>query len=1326
MAGITHYIKATTFIVYKITMKTENTKPSANATSKAIVTEVVLTAEEAADKTANESPPKSVSIWALYKYAEKRDKILLFFGLLTGIAAGACMPIMCVLVGCAIDSFSMKYTTEEVLTNASEKALWIVYNSLVMFFFSMIAEGCWIAIGERLGIRVRILCLEAIMNKSVTWFDISKPQELPSKIGSLVMRYQGGIGEKVGKVLMSGSMFVAGVIVAFLYGWKFALSLLAIYPLTVLAAKRMGTARTSKAGSLRRAYSRCAGYAEEALSAVRTVYAFCAEQFEKSKYVKELFIAQQAAISNARSFGAAIGLLNFSVILTEGLGFFIGSYFIQYDVYNSESGRNYSCASVITVFFAGMFAMISLGLISPALGGVEEAKQAAYDIYEIISSEQTEEVVVEGRYRIPPEMFTGRIEFKNVTFSYPAKPDVKVLKNFSMVFEPGYMTGICGETGSGKSTIIQLIERFYKPTDGVIEVDGVNINTLELKWWRETIGFVGQEPVLFNTSIKNNIAYGKEGADIEEITEAARSANAMEFIERLDNKFDTETGTGGGQLSGGQKQRIAIARALVRKPKIILLDEATSALDTTSERKVQEAFWSIQKEGKIAAIVVAHRLSTIKSANKILVLNQGTIAEQGTDAELRALGGIYANLCKLQDIASDNNAKSGDDSVDSIKLEIVSTELNNHAQSSANHQENVKDAIDYQNISSGAEVAVPETQKSHKSQIWAENWKHKYHLIFAIILSILAGYNQPISGSLLGMVTFDLLQIDKATLRTKVNEDFIGYIVSGVGIFFVQLGMYWLFGIVNAKVSANLRERLYGHILSMDVGWFDKPQNQPYALNYMLATETENINGVVERVACTFIQATSAFFISLGIAFYFSYKMTAIIIGSVPVLIFSEAMHTRFHIGFAKQNEALYKKPMEIISEAVKNFRTVASFSNEQRIVHMYRDALGGPLKSLQLKAMVSGFLYGVCQMIPMLIYAEVFYLAAWFLVRYHEDPRDTFVAAYSLCFTALELGTLQQYGPDVGKAWSALSTVYGILDQKTSITAPDQAPRQEVTGKIEFENVQFKYPTRGESVLQGLSMTVEPGQKITIVGSSGSGKSTIIQLLERFYDVSGGKILIDGVNIKEYPLSKLREIIGYVPQEPYLFDETIEENVKYSKQDATEPEIREACKIADAISFIERDLPEAKKAENSSNNINEQQSKEAGLVQEQSIQISMYGDIGKGFKRKVGVKGSLLSGGQKQRLAIARAILKKPKIMLFDEATSALDSETESEVQKALNRVSDGRTSITVAHRLSAVGDEGIIFVLDNGKIVESGQKKELIEKKGYFYKLYGNSVAV
>ncbi len=1294
-------------------MKTEQngTDPEAKIESPAITEHKMPENKDVIKKPEELKNSEKVTLCNLYRFAGHTENVLLLIGCIAALAAGVCPPLMGIVFGSAMNSYGSQ--NSDPMAKIKTQCLRMIYVGIASLVFSALSEMCWTSAGERLGVKVRGLYLEAILKKEISWFDVNRPQELPTKVASLITKYQSGIGEKVGKVFISISMFIAGIVVAFVYGWQLALVLMAVYPLTVLAARMISVATTRGLESSKRGYEKCGGYAEEALCAIRTVYAFCAESIEKEKYMKELDGAQEAMISNSRFLGVAVGLINLSMSLSHGFGYLAGSFFIEYGVHNSLYDKDYDTAVVLTVFFSGMFAMFSLGMIAPQLQVIGDAQAAAFDIYKVIDSvaKTPEEIASEKHETIPVEKFKGRIEFHNVTFYYPMRPDVKVLDNFNMVFTEGTMTGVCGETGSGKSTIIQLIERFYKPSSGTITVDGVDISDLDLKWWRGMIGYVGQEPVLFNSTVGINIKYGKEDATQAEIEAAAEKANCTEYIKRLENKFDTATGAEGGQLSGGQKQRIAIARALIKDPRIMLLDEATSALDATSERKVHEAFTKMQKDNGLTVITIAHRLSTIQNADKIIVLHDGVLKEEGTDKELRTKNTIYANLCRLQEGESTNDEEEADvEKLGEPKKLSIKRKSSVHE----NKEEKKEEAKLTPEQEAEKQKKMAEIAKDYKSKLWAESWKHACPLVCAVGLSAVAGYYMPVNGMLFGMVSLDLQEQSNSELRRKIDLDFMGFMICGFSMFCIAFGMISMFGYVAANVTHSLREQLYIHIFKMDVGWFDLPANIPSTLNSVLAEGTENINGVVRLILGTMIQTFSSLFVALGIGFGFSWKMSLILLGCVPIVGAAGFIQAKFHVGFARLNEELYKVSMSILSESVKNFRTVASFSSEPRVMKMYTDSLQGPLKISQKMAMMSGILFGIGQMMPLLVYSGLFYFAARFMVDYGDNPRNTFVAVYSLLFAASAIGQIQQHAPDMGKAYSSLFSVYGILGQETKIQNPPEPTNNEIKGRIEFKNVTFKYPTRNDYVLKDFNLTIEPGQKVAVVGVSGSGKSTIVQLLERFYDVEKGEILLDGVNIRKYKLEDLRRSVGFVPQEPVLFDSTIEDNVKYGTPNASREEVMDACKVADAYDFIMKDET---KHDEVVLTIDKPMDTQKGLKDEI--------DMGKGIERKVGAKGSLLSGGQKQRLAIARAVLKQPKIMLFDEATSALDSETEKIVQKALERVSVGRTSVVIAHRLGTIGDNDTIFVLENGKIVETGNKKELNEKKGSFHKMYGGVMA-
>jgi len=1258
---------------------------------------------------------KLAPFFSLYKYASGTETTLIIIGAIASIAFGACPPLISIIFGGAIGDFDPLAGPEETLRRVIKQCLLMIWLGIAALGLSALSEITWTAAGERLGVKVRTLYLESVMKKSIPWFDENRPQELPTKISSLVAKYQGGIGEKVGKIVISIAMGIVGLIISFIYGWQLALVLLGLSPITMFAAVLLGFANSRTMETTKRGYAKCGGYAEEALSAIRTVYAFCAEQFEKNKYLSQLSRAQDAMVGNSKIVGIAVGLINLAMSLTHGLGYLLGSFFIQYKVYNYYHKKDYNCAYVMTVFFAVLFAMMSLGMIAPQLKNVTEARMAAYDIYELIDSvkDAEEKEAAYGRIQIPDDKFKGKIEFKNVTFRYPSRKDVKVLDNFSFVFEEGKMTGICGETGSGKSTIIQLIERFYYPDSGEILIDGYDLKTLDIKWWRGMIGYVGQEPVLFNSSIEDNIRYATDKATFEEIKIAAAQANLDKFIETLPNKYATIAGAEGSQISGGQKQRIAIARALLKKPKILLLDEATSALDNSSELQVQESFNKIQQKMGMTILAIAHRLSTIKKADKILVLHDGVIAEEGTDKELRDKNTIYANLCRLQnvEIASPEEVEL---SVEGLSMSRRKSSMHEEKKEQPEEKKEVQPTKEQQEATA---KAMAEKAKQYSSRLWSENWNHCCLVVSGIFLAALTGVNMPAIGILFGMVSIDLLEPDESELRRKVNLDFIGFISVGVGSMIVFFFMIWVFGYIAAQVTYKLRGDLYNHIFKMHVGWFDLPTNTPSSLNSTLAEGTEHINGVIVMIAGTMIQSLSALIFGLAISFGFSWKMALFVLACVPPMAAATFVHAKFHIGFAAKNEELYKGSMGILTESVKNFRTVASFCSEQRVIKAYSDALAEPLASSQYAAIITGILFGIGQLIPYLVYAGLFYFAAYFQTEYGDDPKNTFVAVYSLLFAAQSIGQSQQYAPDMGKAYAALFSIYGIQDQLPAITSPEKPVKNEIKGKIEFKNVCFKYPTRDKPLLIDFSCTIEAGKKYAIVGISGSGKTTIIQLIERFYDVESGEILIDGVNIKDYSLADLRHAIGYVPQEPVLFDSTIEQNVKYGKADATHEEIEKACEIADAAEFIEK----SEIAQGT-----EMLATVQRFVDMENSEIKENFELGTGYGRRVGAKGAHLSGGQKQRVAIARAVLKNPKIMLFDEATSALDSGTEKVVQRSLKNVSQGRTTIVIAHRLGTIEEDDTIIVLEKGKVAEMGSKKELLEKKGNFYKLYGSTSAV
>ena len=1102
-------------------------------------------------------PP--VSFCGMYKYAGGIDYILMFFGILCSVAYGCAMPMIAILFGDLIQAFepSEDRTDDDMVEDVQAAAFKMLYLGIISFFLAMGIVVFWMNLGERIGVIYRRLYLESILKHDVSWFDLNKPQELPTKMATHCMSVTKAVGEKVGMVLMSLTMCVVGAIVGFAYGWKLCLCCIGLVPFIMMAGALMTITMEKTETMNKKAYQKSGGYAQEALSAIRTVLSFCAQQLELDKYLSGLNQAQQAAVKNALFMGFGVAFFGFfmDVVFTSGL--YIGSYFIEYEVKNDFQGEDYEAGHVMTVFFAMMFGFMSLGLCVPHIKAITEGKASAAVIqHTILEGGQVPEH--SGTVKIPDSDFHGNITFEAVNFEYPSAPGFRVLDDLSFTFEAGKATAICGETGSGKSTIIQLIEGFYTPKFGKVIVDGVELTDIDIDWFRKNIGYVGQEPVLFNTTIRQNLLYGNSEATDMEIEKACKRANCWDFIDAFEDKLMTLVGAEGSQLSGGQKQRIAIARAIIKNPKILLLDEATSALDRKSEKVVQEAINKISKE--ITTIIVAHRLSTIKDANCILVLHQGSVSEFGTHDYLSHSKGIYAALYEKQmekqiqeDIDDEDLDRQGLNGIHSNNMDRENDKesdprdvvIDVPRKKSSEYGVSLKSAIKEEELEQEKEEEVEKKSNFYFSRIWNENKDYKCSILVAMILSTISGLRFPIIGMYYGAMNWDLLLPDKDELREEVNKDYIILICTSGIASVLQFFAIFLMGKMGTKITYCLRQRLYKKITEMHVGWHDQPKNNATNLSSVLFEDTKRFNDVFDIIINTTIGICVGCVAAIIISFVLSWRMALIVLGTFPFMVIAGAFETEFLTGYQAKTAIHYKNSVAILSESVRNFRTVVSFCTQNAILKLYNEYLLIPIQKMKSAAFVSGLMYGFSQFVQFVIYGLTFYFGALIMKHYDVDGRNMMMVFNCLMLTAYYMGQVQQYAPDMGKAQAALHHIYRLIDTPTKIDANKGGVEVgKIRGKIEFKNVFFKYPTRKEWVLKNFSITVEEGQKVALVGVSGSGKSTVIQLLERFYDVRSGEILVDGVDIRDYNLNQYRKLVGLVAQEPKVFDTTIMENL--------------------------------------------------------------------------------------------------------------------------------------------------------------------------------------
>ncbi|KAJ0651011.1 putative ABC-type xenobiotic transporter [Helianthus annuus] len=968
---------------------------------------------------------------------------------------------------------------------------------------------------------------------------------------------------------------------------------------------------------------------------------------------------------------------------------------------------------------------VSLGQASPCLSAFAAGQAAAFKMFETINR-KPEIDAYDTKGKVLDDI-RGDIELKDVYFSYPARPDEEIFSGFSLCISSGTTAALVGESGSGKSTVISLLERFYDPQQGEVLIDNINLKEFQLKWIREKIGLVSQEPVLFTSSIKDNILYGKDGASMDEIRVAIELANAAKFIGKLPQGLDTMVGEHGTQLSGGQKQRVAIARAILKDPRILLLDEATSALDAESERVVQEALDRIMVNR--TTVIVAHRLSTVRNADMIAVIHRGKMIEQGSHSELvQDPEGAYSQLIKLQEVDSDSESE---DQQTEKELTSPSGHKISHRRSSSSHRPSKSQSFRLSpsphsmsplphglslsphsmsplplsphsmsplphGLPPSPQVHDPPPESMEKDL--DESSKDRPQ----VPLRRLAYLNKPeipvlimgsiaaiINGTIYPMFSILLSRMIKTfyepphKLRSDSKYWSVMFLLLGLVAFVAYPGRSYLFAVAGSKLIKRIRSLCFEKVVNMEVGWFDKPENSSGAIGARLSVDAASVRGLVGDALAQIVQDSASVATGLVIAFAACWQLALIILAMIPLMSANGYVQMQAMKGLSSDSKLMYEEASQVANDAVGSIRTVASFCAEEKVMQLYRNKCEGPKQAGIKQGLITGIGFGASYFLLFCLYAASFYIGARFVESGITNFEDVFRVFFALMLAALAVSQSSAFGPDTTKAKSSANSVFAILDRESEIDSSDESglTLETVKGEIEIRHVSFRYPTRPDvEIFRDLCLTIHSGKTVALVGESGSGKSTVIQLLQRFYNPDSGCITLDGTELHNFQLKWLRLQMGLVSQEPVLFNGTIRANIAYGKDgDATEAEILAASELANAHNFI------------------------SGLHE--------------GYNTKVGERGVQMSGGQKQRVAIARAIVKSPKILLLDEATSALDAESERVVQDALDKVMINRTTVVVAHRLSTIRGADVIAVVKNGVIVEIGKHEKLINIKDGFY---------
>uniref|UniRef100_H3G523 Multidrug resistance protein ABC superfamily n=1 Tax=Phytophthora ramorum TaxID=164328 RepID=H3G523_PHYRM len=577
----------------------------------------------------------------MYRFATAFDKVLLTVGIITTGANGALFPLMAIVFGNALTGFASTPVDRDSVNSAS---LDYLYIAIFMFFTDYVSYVAFYYSAERQMKALRGEALKHMLYMDISWYDKHDALQLSSRLTGDTVRIKDGMGHKLGYAIRYMIQFIVGFIIGFARGWDITLVMACVMPIMAISLSWLIKTMTIMAEFAQKVYAEAGSVAEETLGSMRTVASLNSEHKAIQKFEKKVFEAEKENIALHKMSAVVFSLFIASIYVMYSAGLWYGGW--------KASNGNTTPGDVFAAFFGVMMGSTSLGQISPNITAVSKAAGAAEELFAILDTASVIDAEKEGEGVIP-DSCKGKIEAVNVNFTYPSRPEAQILRDYNVTIEPGQTVAFAGASGGGKSTLIALIERFYDPTSGTIYLDGRDVKTLNVKWLRSQIGMVSQEPVLFATTIFENIAMGGDNVTRDEAIAACKLSNAHNFIMSLPESYDTLVGEKGVSLSGGQKQRVAIARAIVRKPNILVLDEATSALDNESEKIVQAALNDLMATTNMTTLVIAHRLSTIRHADKIVVLNEGHIVESGTHDELLQIEhGIYQNMYRIQELRS--------------------------------------------------------------------------------------------------------------------------------------------------------------------------------------------------------------------------------------------------------------------------------------------------------------------------------------------------------------------------------------------------------------------------------------------------------------------------------------------------------------------------------------------------------------------------------------------------------------------------------------------------------------------------------------------------